>query len=84
MEMYYLHSRYYDTNLARFISTDQVDMMIYNQKNLIMYAYCKNNPILYVDPEGTAVKLVIFTLSEWKTESDNMLDDFEDYYEKKL
>ncbi|MEE1516748.1 MAG: RHS repeat-associated core domain-containing protein [Lachnospiraceae bacterium] len=83
MEMYYLHSRYYDTNLARFISTDQVDMMIYNQENLNMYAYCKNNPILYVDPEGTAVKLVIFTLSEWKTESDNMLDDFEDYYEKR-
>lgn len=83
MEMYYLHSRYYDTNLARFISTDQVDMMIYNQENLNMYAYCKNNPIMYIDPEGTAVKLMIFTLPEWKTESDNMLDDFEDYFEKR-
>lgn len=80
MHMYYLHSRYYDATTGRFISSDQIDMMIYNEDNLNLYAYCKNNPILYIDPEGTAIKVQIITLTDWIDESYNIADDFEDYY----
>ena len=46
-ELYYVSSRYYDSELRRFISTDTTDILdiqsdLYN-KNL--YAYCDNNPV---------------------------------------
>ena len=51
--LYYLQSRYYDPEVGRFISQDLVD---YVQKTdfggLNLYAYCGNNPVMYVDPSG--------------------------------
>ena len=82
LKMYYLHSRYYDTTTGRFISTDNLDMMIYNEDNLNLYAYCKNNPVYYVDPEGTTATLVVFSLTDWKYESNKIIEDFEEYFGK--
>ena len=55
LTMYYLNSRYYDQVTGRFISADDVgylgangDLNSYN-----MYAYCGNNPVMYVDHLGT-------------------------------
>ena len=52
--LYYLNSRYYDPYIGRFISPDSVgylgangDLQSYN-----LYAYCGNNPVMYVDPTG--------------------------------
>ncbi len=48
---YYLQSRYYDPAIGRFINADgqlNGDLLGYNQ-----YAYCENNPIMYIDPFGT-------------------------------
>ena len=49
---YYLQSRYYDPAIRRFINADGYinangDILGFN-----MYAYCGNNPIMYVDPTG--------------------------------
>ncbi len=51
--LYYLQTRYYDSNIGRFINADGyistgTGLLGYN-----MYAYCNNNPVMYVDPSGT-------------------------------
>ena len=51
--LYYLQSRYYDPLLGRFISADSIDYLEPNNvSGLNLYAYCNNNPIMYVDPSG--------------------------------
>ena len=49
---YYLHSRYYDPAIRRFINADGYlnangDILGFN-----MYAYCGNNPVMNVDYSG--------------------------------
>ena len=49
---YYLQSRYYDPEIGRFLNADGIinangDLIGYN-----LYAYCSNNPVMYVDPTG--------------------------------
>ena len=53
LQLYYLQSRYYDSSTGRFINADGyistgTGILGYN-----MYAYCNNNPVMYVDPLGT-------------------------------
>ena len=51
--LYYLQSRYYNPEWGRFINADG---MIATGQGLIgnnMFAYCGNNPVIYVDPFGT-------------------------------
>ena len=55
--LYYLNSRYYDSVVGRFISSDSTgylgangDLNSYN-----LYAYCSNNPVMYVDPSGHVI-----------------------------
>ena len=42
----YLRNRYYDTAMGRFINEDPV------RSGLNWYIYCKNNPLMFVDPSG--------------------------------
>ena len=51
---YYLQSRYYNPKWGRFLNADSIgylgangDLISYN-----LYAYCSNNPVMYVDPTG--------------------------------
>ncbi len=54
--LYYLQSRYYDPNTGRFINADTIDYLDPESINgLNLYAYCLNNPIMYVDPSGHAI-----------------------------
>ena len=51
--LYYLNSRYYNSEIGRFISPDDIsylDSDIINGLNL--YCYCNNNPVMYSDPDG--------------------------------
>ena len=53
--LYYLQSRYYNPATGRFLNADGyvstgTGLLGYN-----MYAYCDNNPVMYVDPMGFAV-----------------------------
>ena len=60
--MYYLQSRYYDVEIRRFISADDVGILSAEQENLNqyhMYAYCLNNPIGREDENG------YFSLPNW-------------------
>ena len=51
--LYYLNSRYYDSNTGRFINADTLDYLEPKSINgLNLYAYCYNNPINYADPTG--------------------------------
>ena len=46
-EQYYLRARYYNPVIGRFTQEDS-----YNVDGLNLYAYCRNNPVSYVDPSG--------------------------------
>ena len=57
---YYLNSRYYDPQVGRFINADGIiganqDLQGYN-----LFAYCSNNPVMYVDPNGNQKIAVIY------------------------
>lgn len=52
---YYLQSRYYNPTWGRFISADESSYLGVGNAILSynLFAYCANNPIMYVDPTGT-------------------------------
>ena len=62
--LYYLQSRYYDPEVGRFINADDID---YIEPETLMgcnlYAYCGNNPVMYVDPSGHAFFLVALLIT---------------------
>ena len=47
--LYYMRARYYDPQVRRFISEDQIG---FEGGDLNLYAYVQNNPINKVDPLG--------------------------------
>ena len=57
VNLYYLNSRYYDPNIGRFISADDVSYLDNNSlSGLNLFAYCENNPIMYSDEFGNMPK----------------------------
>ncbi len=55
IELYYLQSRYYSPEIGRFINTDDTQIAIATQGEILganLFAYCNNNPINYTDPSG--------------------------------
>ncbi len=51
--LYYLQSRYYDPEIGRFINMDAYFVAGNDYiQGTNMYAYCYNNPVMYVDPTG--------------------------------
>ena len=49
---YYLHTRYYDPMAGRFINADGYVTTDSSLSGANMFAYCKNNPVMMVDPDG--------------------------------
>ncbi|MEB3751186.1 hypothetical protein EP10_002027 [Geobacillus icigianus] len=45
-------ARYYDANMGRFLTRDTVDGVENEPQSLNQYVYTKNNPLMYVDPDG--------------------------------
>jgi len=59
LDLYYLATRYYDPEVCRFITADSYvstgqGILGYNR-----YAYCNNNPVMYVDPSGKMLGAII-------------------------
>ena len=53
--LYYLKTRYYDPEVGRFITIDDISYLAPDTINgLNLYAYCGNNPVMNVDYEGTS------------------------------
>lgn len=53
-KLYYLKTRYYDPEVGRFMTIDGIEYLEPETINgLNLYAYCGNNPVMNVDPEGT-------------------------------
>jgi len=48
----YLRARYYNPATGRFISRDSFLGIQFDPLSLNLYTYCRNNPLLYVDPSG--------------------------------
>ena len=60
---YYLKTRYYDPEIGRFITIDDTSYLAPDTINgLNLYAYCGNNPVMNVDPEGKFLISLLFTV----------------------
>ena len=57
--LYYLKARYYDPQLCRFINADGYASTGQGVTGTNMFAYCKNNPILYADNTGEFAGIVV-------------------------
>ena len=59
--LYYLITRYYDPRLGVFLTRDSTEYLEPDQIGGVdLYAYCGNNPIMYVDPTGHfAISLLV-------------------------
>lgn len=54
--LYFLQTRYYDPQIGRFINIDDISYLEPESINgLNLYAYCLNNPIKHIDPNGNFV-----------------------------
>lgn len=59
---YYLQSRYYDPSLGRFLSPDSLMPEIGSAEDVNLYAYCRNDPVMYEDPTGRAPEWVYWVV----------------------
>ena len=62
---YYLQTRYYDPEICRFINADDyeiVPMLSVIPGMLNFYTYCNNNPIMYTDPTGEFLDVILDAL----------------------
>ena len=51
--LYYLTSRYYDPEIGRFLTPDNLEQLDPEKAaGLNLYVYCNNDPVLFFDPEG--------------------------------
>lgn len=57
---YYLQSRYYDSEIGRFISADDREFlgMAGTVLSYNIYLYCENSPIIYKDSTGYAIETI--------------------------
>ena len=54
LNLYYLNARYYDPEIGRFISQDDISYLDPETLNgLNLFVYCLNNPVMDTDPDGT-------------------------------
>ena len=61
--LYYLRSRYYNPSIGRFLNAD-------NRILINLYRYCKNTPVLLIDPVGMSTleeeeECSFYTVPEW-------------------
>jgi RHS repeat-associated protein len=56
----YFGARYYSNGLGRFMSPDSIsnDWELRNPQTWNRYAYARNSPLVYIDPDGRAVELL--------------------------
>ncbi|MEW6008868.1 MAG: RHS repeat-associated core domain-containing protein [Candidatus Omnitrophota bacterium] len=50
--LYFYGARYYDPEIGRFITPDSIVQAPSDPQSLNRYSYCRNNPVVYIDPTG--------------------------------
>ncbi len=60
-ELYYLNSRYYDSQVGRFINADGIIGANGGLQGYNMFAYCNNNPVMYSDYNGMYISRPYYT-----------------------
>ncbi len=50
--LYNYNARLYDPIIGRFISADPMVQAPFDPQTLNRYSYCRNNPLIYIDPSG--------------------------------
>ena len=72
--LYYLQSRYYDSNTGRFINADALMSGVTGSlKGYNLFAYCFNNPVAFTDSEGN-----------WPKQLEEKLESFKGWCKDKL
>ena len=62
--LYYLQTRYYDPETGRFLNSDAIEYLAPEQLGgLNLYAYCNNNPVIFIDHQGTKTNSIGFSFS---------------------
>ena len=61
--LYYLKSRYYDPELARFINADDYVSSGQGILGCNMFAYCLNSPVVHADYTGNIAGILVATLT---------------------
>ncbi|WHX59892.1 DNRLRE domain-containing protein [Peribacillus frigoritolerans] len=61
--LYYLLSRYYDSNIGRFLTRDTFHGYVNTPLSLNQYAYSENNPVMLIDPDGHSAVGTIKTVT---------------------
>ena len=74
----YAQSRYYSASSGRFVSPDDFsnDTALEDSGSWNLYAYARNNPLRYTDPNGEKVHVGTLSATELRT----LLDDLNRYY----
>lgn len=73
---YYLKARYYNPSTGRFTQVDSFLGYSDNVLSLNRYTYCHNNPIMFVDPSGHAIKTTVEHGIELAYDDSNNLEEF--------
>ena len=76
-ELYYMHARYYDPTIGRFLSEDP-------EWNTNLYAYAGNNPIMKIDCSGSKwywVEVIGYAWDDFIDDSKAYLTDCVAYYD---
>ena len=60
LDLYYLQSRYYDSEIGRFLNSDNVSDSDAGVLGYNTYIYASNNPIKFSDPSGHSIILSMF------------------------
>ena len=75
--LYYLKSRYYDPEVGRFITIDDISYLDLETINgLNLYAYCGNNPVMNVDPNGCSWNSFWNNVGNWFKKVGNGISNF--------
>ncbi|MBQ9449245.1 MAG: hypothetical protein IJU60_05165 [Acholeplasmatales bacterium] len=62
-ELYYCKSRFYNPLFRRWINNDDIENIDERNVGCVnLYAYCNNNPVMYVDPSGEMPTWLKFTI----------------------
>jgi RHS repeat-associated protein len=53
--LYNYNARLYDPDIGRFISPDNIVQNPFDPQMFGRYSYCRNNPLIYIDPTGHSI-----------------------------